>query len=113
MFNNRNSEATADDMRVGATDALCAITEDRQYQGGEHSLDSLLPIIKQAAPHKIRWMWHEYLQMQKIATPNVKKIASLDDIPNIGLPQSMYEQVLFATFRAVETFREEYGYKDL
>ncbi len=51
--------------------------------------------------------------MQKIATPNVKKIASLDDIPNIGLPQSMYEQVLFATFRAVETFREEYGYKDL
>lgn len=113
MFNSRDSNHTDDDMRVGAIDALCSLLEDRQYQGGEHSLDNLLPIIKKAAPHKIRWMWQEYLQMCKITKPDLKRIVSLDDAPNIGLPKSIHDKIILATFCAVETFREYYGYKDL
>ncbi len=50
MWNYPNPQATADDMKVGAVDALCSLLDNREYQGGAHSFEQIEDIIRRNEP---------------------------------------------------------------
>jgi len=87
-------DATREDMMVGAIDAMCSMLEDRAYQGGKHNFEEIIDIVKINAPHKVKWFWMVYSQMKSNGIPDVERIQSLDRIPNIGLPEKRYGEIV-------------------
>ena len=113
MWNNEIPYASDDDMKVGAVDSLCSLLDNRKYQGGHHSFEEILPIIRSNESYKQRWFYMVYSQMKKLPLPELSSIISLDDIPNIGVPKEMQGLIVSCTEQALEKFRTKYGYKEL
>ena len=108
-----DATATPDDMKVGAIDTLCSLLEPRVYQGGEHSYDQIIDVIKANEPHKVKWFWMVYSQMKRIEPPDLSVITSLENFSNVGLLDTMFAQVVTRTAEAVHLLRENCEYWDL
>lgn len=112
-WNQSAVDATPDDMKVGAVDTLCSLLEPRTYQGGSHSYDQIIAVIKNNEPHKVKWFWMVYSQMKRLEQPDATAITSLANIPNIGLPDELYTHIISQTEEAVSLLRDHCGYADL
>lgn len=86
-------EATADDMRLGAVDAICSMLEPRDYQGGAHTFKEIAELCEQNPPHKVNWLRELLLQVWDLPKPELGGI-SLEHIPNIGLPRHMHKAIV-------------------
>ena len=100
-------------MKVGAIDTLCSLLEPRDYQGGAHSYEEIIDVIKRNEPHKVKWFWMVYSQMKRVKEPDVTPITSLSNIPNIGLPEEVHSSIVSRTEVAVESMRVDFGYSEL
>jgi len=113
MFNEPNPddiaspapEATREDMLFGAVDAACSLLENRSYQGGVHSYEEVDKILKNNPPHKVPWTNIVVPEMQKLKQPNLELITSLENIPNIGLPEQIYKKIIDRTNEVVSTWK--------
>lgn len=110
MWNQQNPKATPEDMKLGAVDSLCSLLEDREYQGGAHTFQQIINIIKKEPPYRVKWFWMVYSSMKKIPSPNTKQIQTLRNFPNIGLPTLMYNRINEHTQEAIQALRKEQGY---
>ena len=100
-------------MKVGAIDTLCSLLEPRAYQGGTHSFEQIIAVIKNNEPNKAKWFWMVYSQMKRLADPDLTAITSLADIPNAGLPEQMHALIVSRTEEVVHLLKEEHGYSGL
>ena len=112
-WNQSDPSATPDDMKVGAVDTLCSLLEPRGYQGGTHSYDEIIGVIKNNEPHKVKWFWMVYSQMKQMEEPDLAVITSLSDIPNPCLPPAMHARIVTSTAKALDLLRDDCGYSDL
>lgn len=111
--------ASADDLLVGAIDAVCSLLENRAYQGGPHNYDEVTGIVKQKeiakdnsknTPHKSVWMLKVIPEMRRLIQPDLKSIVTLIGFPNIGLKPRVYDSIAQRTTEAVELLRNEHRY---
>ncbi len=91
QWNEPNPIATADDMKLGAVDAVCSLLEPRAYQGGAHSFDQILAVASYNPPHKQPWIAELVPEMRKLSLPPIEQIASLYEIPNVGIPKNTHD----------------------
>lgn len=110
-WNNPNPNATDEDMKVGAVDAVCSLLEaDREYQGGKHAPAQIDQIIEQNLEHKCSWLRQIHTEIQRIKQPNLQLIADLRKFSNIGVSSDSYDNL---RGRVTDTLKmlEENGYK--
>lgn len=107
--NTPNPNASVEDMYVGALDTNLALLEPRRYNGGSHSYDETLRIIRGFPEHKARYCLELLGEMKKIPQPRLDLISDLMDFDNIGLESGVYEQISDAMQKAVFELRER-GY---
>ena len=110
-WNNPNPNATDNDMKVGAVDAVCSLLEsDRAYQGGKHTPVQINQIIEKNPKHKRSWLREIHSEIQRIEQPNLQLITSLYNFPNIGINRDSYDTL---RGRVNDTLKmlEEHGYK--
>jgi len=91
MWNEYNPNATIDSMEVGAIDAICSLLENRRYQGGQHTYDEILKIIESNSIHKVPWFKLVIPKMKTLVQPDLTIITDLNNIPNIGMNEQLYE----------------------
>ncbi len=109
-WNNPNSDASAEDMKVGAVDTLCSLLEpDRAYQGGIHTPKEIDAIIEKNPEHKQSWLRFIHAEMQRIEGPNLNLITSLHDFTNIGIHQATYD-ILRARVQDTLKMLQDHGY---
>lgn len=110
-WNDPNDEATPEDMKLGAVDAICSLLENRQYQGGRHSFGQIQEIMWHNPGHKRPWMAELLPEMRKLAAPPIESIKSLDDIPNIGIPKDTHDIVRQRVEETRLYLKKDYGYR--
>jgi len=103
------SEASEDNMLLGAVDTVCSLLENRRYQGGAHSYDSI-EISEKILPHKIPYILKIIPKMKALKQPSLEQITSLNGFPNIGLKEEVYYSIAKRTNETVEMLRKEHGY---
>lgn len=74
MWNHYHPDATADNLKMGAVDAICSLLEDRPYQGGEHSYDQIAAIAEKDPHHQRQWMMLITREMKKIEQPIISPV---------------------------------------
>ncbi|MBU0667125.1 MAG: hypothetical protein ABIC91_03385 [Nanoarchaeota archaeon] len=99
--------ASEDDMLVGAVDAVCSLLENRGYQGGTHDYNSVIEIAKTNPPHKTPWMLKIIPEMSSLQQPSLEQITSLNNFPNLGLKDEVYDSIVKRTCEVVETLRQK------
>ena len=104
MWNKPYPKGVDDDMRLGAVDAICSLLEPRTYQGGTHSFQDIPKIIEQTMEHKKKWMYEILSKMEAIKVPEIERIINLENIPNIGLPDKIYQSILQRTICVLNDF---------
>lgn len=110
-FNQPNPEATDDDMKLGAVDAICSRREpDREYQGGQHTYEQIEEIIHSNPPHKIPWLKMMLPKMKTMHQPDLEVLSNLDNIPNIGIPIEMNDAILARIQETFNMLRVDHGY---
>jgi hypothetical protein len=110
MWNEPNEQAGPEDMKLGAVDAICSLLETRQYQGGSHSFDAVLEIAERNPEHKRPWMLGLITEMRKLVRPSLDVIASLDTIPNIGVPRGVHDEIQQRVVETRSFLVAEFGY---
>jgi hypothetical protein len=110
MWNNENPKATKEELKTGAVDSICSLLDNRTYQGGRHSFNDIIEVIKSNKTYKHKWFWMVYLQMKELEEPKTDLIEELEDFPNIGLPKATYERIVERTREAVRDLRGKNGY---
>jgi len=100
MWNESNTTAKPVDMFLGAIDATCSLLENRAYQGGSHSYEDVKKIFDNNPDHKIPWTKIIVPRMAAQPQPDLERITSINSFPNIGVPELIYEKIVF---RAAET----------
>jgi hypothetical protein len=105
--------ATPDDMKVGATDAVCSLLENRGYQGGSHTYDSVVEVTKGNPPHKVQWMLDVIPEMKKLKQPEIHEIISLEGIPNIGVEKQTYDIIIARLDETLALLRSDPAFRDL
>ena len=110
-WNNLNPNATDEDMKVGAVDAICSLLEpDRAYQGGKHTHSQIDELIVKNPEHKRPWLKHIHTETQRIEEPNIRRITNLRNFPNIGINADNYD-TLRARVNDTLKMLKEHGYK--
>lgn len=112
-WNFPNDHATDEDMKLGAIDAICSHLDDRPYQGGTHSFEQIVSIIKEGEPHKVKWMWMVFTPMRQLPGYDLDKIKSLHNIPNHEIPGYMHRRIVERVEETVEMLEREHGYHEL
>jgi hypothetical protein len=102
-------DATAYDLELGAVDTICALLEDRHYQGGTHSYRQIGEIILDNPLHKRLVLENVLGRMRKVLPPNFTAIVSPEDFPNIGLPEERYQQIREIARKAVAEANRRYA----
>ncbi len=102
--------AEAEDMQVGAVDAICSLLENRVYQGGEHSYEEAEVILGNNPSYKKYWARMIGPKMKEIVQPDIERINSLYDIPNIGLPAWVYNRILGRVKVTLKILKKRHGY---
>ncbi len=104
-----NPLATEEDMGVWALDTACAILENRPYDIPVHDYREVLRRFEIFPEHKKRWAERIIPKMKALAQPRLELITNLNDFPNIGIPDEIYNTIVERTRFAVEMLRE-HGY---
>lgn len=99
MWNEYNEEATAEDLRFGALDTICALFEKRPYylkcvdslEELEQNVDQLIGGKNKLM--KVEWVSAVAHQMKGVERPDIYRIEDLERFPNIGLADSMYNNI--------------------
>jgi hypothetical protein len=97
-------------MKIGAVDTICSLLDDRPYQGGKHTLQEIIKIIKQNNPNRVKWMWMVYSSIKNIPKPDLEQVNNPDKIPNIGLPIHVYNRVKHHTQQVMKELRQKHNY---
>jgi hypothetical protein len=111
-----DEEATADDLRFGALDTVCALMENRPYYAHISSFEELQRdlgcIIKDGYNKvlKLQWITSVVDMIKQVERPAVARIERLDDFPNVGLSTRVYGQIAGRMQDALKMLREEKGY---
>ncbi len=100
MWNEPNPAAKPQDMFLGAIDATCSLLENRAYQGGSHGYKEVKQILDNNPVHKIPWTKIIVPRMAIQPQPDLEKITRIENFPNIGVPELIYEKIVY---RAAET----------
>lgn len=109
-WNNPNTNATDEDMKVGAVDAVCSLLEsDRAYQGGKHTPSEIEEFIKKNPEHKRPWLRYIHAEMQRIEPPPLSFITNIYDLPNLGVNPATYD-ILRARVHDTLKMLHDYGY---
>ncbi|MBS3118750.1 hypothetical protein J4417_03665 [Candidatus Woesearchaeota archaeon] len=108
--NTLNPNASENDLRVGAVDAICSLLENRSYQGGPHPYEEIWNIAITNPPHKKDWMSILLPDMEQLKQPAVRSIERLVDFPNLGLPSQVYQTIQQRTKDVLEMLKTEQGY---
>jgi hypothetical protein len=112
-----DEEATADDLRFGAMDTVCALLENRPYYAHVSSFDELerdLSGIINGGSNKfikLQWIYSVVDMMRRVERPEVERIERVDDFPNVGMSPEVYEQIAGRMQQCLNMLREEKGYK--
>jgi len=107
------SHATPDDMKVGATDAICSLLENREYQGGTHTYDTIVEVAGENNPHKTPWMLEIIPEMRKLQQPNLSLITNLERFPKIGVPNETYDIIADRIQETLKMLRSDPAYREL
>ncbi|MBI5065368.1 hypothetical protein HZA97_03955 [Candidatus Woesearchaeota archaeon] len=110
MWNDYNPNATIDGMKVGAMDAVCSLLENRSYQGGNHTYEEILELIRNNPIHKVAWFNLVIPEMKGIIQPNLELITNVREFPNIGIREDLYEKLKQRMQETVQML-EGRGYK--
>ena len=111
-WNEPNLDATADNMKLGAIDTICALLEDREYQGGSYTYDQMADVLEKKSQHKIPWVKDMIIEMRKLPQPALKGIYTLHDFPNIGITREKYSKICDRIRETTSMLRKE-GYNDI
>ena len=84
------ADAPIADLQLSAIDAICSQREDRKHHGGEHTFDQIAVIIEDNPQNKVKIMKEMLQRMRGVAEPRIDLITSLNDFPNIGIPEEKY-----------------------
>ncbi len=90
-------------LEVGAIDALCALREDRTYNGGVHSYEQISARLSGKKTPLDHFMRALLPRFKEVSSPNLSQI-TLDSHFNVGIPQSIYDETVRLTSEAVERF---------
>lgn len=105
-----NPQASEEDLRVGAVDAICSLLENRSYQGGSHPYEEIWDIALNNPSHKKRWMSILLPDMEQLNRPNIQTIERIADFSNIGLPSLVYQTIQQRTNDVLGMLKTEQGY---
>ncbi|MBU4245514.1 MAG: hypothetical protein ABIF85_07520 [Nanoarchaeota archaeon] len=105
-----NPNATKADLELGGLDSACSLLEPRDYQGGVHDYRGAEEIAKKNPKQKVPYILWAIDKIEHMENPNLNAIKSINNIPNTGLNQPMYEAIVKRTNEAVEMLRSEHGY---
>ena len=109
-WENPTSGASEEEMKIGAVDTLSSLLDNRYHGKGVYSFDEMEAIIKRNEPYKHRWLWLIHSEMRDLPKPKVETITSLDNIPNIGIPEEIYQKTIELKNEAIKMLREQHGY---
>lgn len=109
-WNEPVDDATPEDMKLGAVDAICSLLESRAYQGGVHTFEQILEVTEKNPPHKRPWMRELVPEMRILAAPPVELITALNDIPNIGIPNHLHDIVRQRVDETRRLLKSDHGY---
>jgi len=101
-------DATKDGLLVGATDSILSLLENRAYQKGPHNYKEIVEWMFE--PHKRYWVREIKPRMQALEQPRLELIASINDIPNIGVPEEMYHKIVDRMNETIEMLRNDRDY---
>ncbi len=111
-----NSSATENDLKIGATDAVCSLLENRIYQQGAHTYDEILEIIDNKnhpfypkSRYQREWMKHMAREMKAITQPLLDMISNPYAFPDLRLPKEVYLAIAVRTHDVLFTLRKQ-GY---
>jgi hypothetical protein len=118
MWNNSNENnsekplpaATEEDMYLGAFDTICSWLENRPYNGGSHSYDEIEKVLSKNSPERVHWISAVISEMRTLRQPDLERIISLTDFPNMGLPKQIYDSIVERTRETVGLLKNEKGY---
>lgn len=99
-----------DDLRFSAIDAISAQTEDRPYKGGKHTYEEAEKRLINNPKHKLRWIKEMLPRMRKVPQPRIELITNFDSFPNIGIPDEIYDKMVYKITNFIAFLREDKGY---
>ncbi len=105
-----NLQASEEDLRVGAVDAICSLLENRSYQGGSHPYEEIWNIAVTNPLYKKMWMSILLPDMEQLKQPAVQFIDGIVDFPNIGLPSGVYQIIQQRTKDVLGMLKTEHEY---
>lgn len=112
-----NAETAEDELRFGALDIICASLEHRPYYPRVDSLeeleDNLLSTVEggKKGEWKIPWITQIIGMMKAVERPQIERITTLWDFPNIGVRPETYEQIAERMQACLKMLREDKRYK--
>lgn len=110
MWNGGNLDATPESLMLGAIDAICALSEDRQYQGGRHTYEEITKIMLNNPPHKAFWMGTMLLEIKRIKQPDIAQVKSLSHILNFGISRETHDTICERVHETIIMLEQDYGY---
>lgn len=105
-WNNPHPDAPLDEMEVGAVDAICSLLENREYQGGEHTFEEVAHLIRET---HIPWARAVFFSMRTLDSPKIEQIQSLENFPNIGISEDMYQKTIERVQETLIDLRKKYS----
>lgn len=115
MWNCHNPKATADNLKMGAVDAVCSLLENRLYQGGSHSYDQIAAIAEEDPLHQREWMIVMTTEMRKIEQPFIPAVIGKEKelllFTNPGISAET-DAIIRERFReTLQMLRQDHSYK--
>ena len=99
IWNGHFSEAPHDDQLVPAIDALCSLMEKRGYQPCVENPETAFVMAtrrtrKEGTTFRDPLLREARDLMMAVSRPDITRITSLEDMPNIGIPREVYDRIL-------------------
>ncbi|MBS3095179.1 hypothetical protein J4231_00700 [Candidatus Woesearchaeota archaeon] len=114
IWNNLNGIVKLDDLMFCAADTICALLEDRSYNGGSHSyaeIQDMLDgnVLEGITPLKKGLLEEIAIEMSNQDQPKISRITNLLELPNIGLPEATYLKIRSTLKKSVYDLHTNYG----
>ncbi len=110
-WNEPNTAATGDNLKLGAVDAICSLVEPREYQGGPHNFTQIESIAKESKQHQKEGLSWAIREMRKIDSPDIAHITKLGEIPRRGIFPQTYDTIIGRVREALGELKNTQGYK--
>lgn len=112
IMNMYNSQSSQDQIDIATIDAICSRTEHREYQEDISDFAKLIKMFKKSERGYQVWAkscWKISSSMGKIRPPNLDYVVSIDNFPNVGVDNKIYERILLRVDETIHGLRLE-GY---